>query len=148
MTPTEKRVARGKEKKFKRKQRDRLEGAVDKFDKFKNGRKGAKGEKGAKEEALKGLVKEGRGVSAVSFFSFFLFFGFSCDLARFEEKETRSLEVRPSFGFSLTFLPFLPFPFLFPRSPSSARTPKSSTRRERGTSFRSPSPVPSSSSSL
>ncbi|KAL7413419.1 U3 small nucleolar ribonucleoprotein complex, subunit Mpp10 [Mrakia frigida] len=65
MTPTEKRVARGKEKKFKRKQRDRLEGAVDKFDKFKNGRKGAKGEKGAKEEALKGLVKEGRGVTII-----------------------------------------------------------------------------------
>jgi len=67
MTPTEKRVARGKEKKFKRKQRDRLEGAVDKFDRFKNGRKGAKGEKGAKEEALRGLVKEGKGVSTTFF---------------------------------------------------------------------------------
>lgn len=67
LTPGEKRAARGKERKKRRKQRDALSSAVDKFG--ANGAVGGRGAprnvKEAKNQALKGLVKNGKGVTVV-----------------------------------------------------------------------------------
>ncbi|KAA1472593.1 Mpp10 protein [Dentipellis sp. KUC8613] len=62
LTPTEKRALHNKTKKAKRRARDKLEAAVDKFARAA-GRKGSVRKE--KEEALKSVVKNGRGVTVV-----------------------------------------------------------------------------------
>lgn len=63
LTPTEKRVARNREKKRRRKTQDTLDRAV--IGKPSTGGASNKSVKKQKEEALKSVVKSGRGVTVV-----------------------------------------------------------------------------------
>ena len=65
LTPSEKKTAHNRQKKLKKKQRQALDHAVDKFTKKAGGRKQPKNVKDAKDMALKSLVKSGRGVTVV-----------------------------------------------------------------------------------
>ena len=58
LTPQEKRALHNKQKKAKRKSRDKLDNAVDKYAKVKGAKK-------QKEEALKSVVKMGKGVTVI-----------------------------------------------------------------------------------
>ena len=58
LTPEEKRTLHNKTKKAKRKARDKLDNAVDKYSKIR-------GVKRQKEEALKTVVKSGKGVTVI-----------------------------------------------------------------------------------
>lgn len=64
MTPVEKRALRSKERKVRKRARDKLDKAVDKFAKSNRNSKAAK-EKESKQAALKSVVKSGRGVTVV-----------------------------------------------------------------------------------
>jgi len=65
LTPTEKRAQRNKHRKARKKAKDQITAAVDKFARTQKGKGAAGAAKHEKDKALKSLVKTGRGVTVV-----------------------------------------------------------------------------------
>ena len=65
LTPIEKRAQRNKQRKARKKAKDQVAAAVDKFAHTQKGRSSAGAIKHEKEKAIKNLVKTGKGVTVV-----------------------------------------------------------------------------------